>query len=29
MPDYTGQFCREIQIMENQNPGYAPSFLLR
>ena len=20
--------CREIQIMENQQPGYAPSFLL-
>jgi len=21
--------CREILIMENQQPGYAPSFLLR
>ena len=21
--------CREIQVMENQQPGYAPSFLLR
>jgi hypothetical protein len=21
--------CREIQIMEDQQPGYAPSFLLR
>jgi hypothetical protein len=21
--------CREIQIMENQQPGYAPSFLLQ